>query len=83
MEIQKVLDFKGLRLELLQADVDKEDFPRERFTAILRIKNVSESKKKIAIKEDGTKYISRISGLEYAYQIIPYQFALSDGTFII
>ena len=82
MEIQKVLDFKGLRLELLQAGVDKEDFPRERFTAILRIKNVSESKKKIAIKEDGTKYISRISGLEYAYQIIPYQFALSDGTFI-
>ena len=26
MEIQKELDFKGLRLELLQADIDKEDF---------------------------------------------------------
>ena len=46
MEIQKELDFKGLRLELLQADIDKEDFPRERFRAILRIKNVSETKKK-------------------------------------
>lgn len=57
--MQKELDFKGLHLELLQADVDKEDFPRERFRAILRIKNVSESKKKIAIKEDGTKYISK------------------------
>jgi len=34
MEIQKELDFKGLRLELLQADIDKEDFPRERFRAI-------------------------------------------------
>lgn len=82
MEILKELDFRGLRLELLQADIDKEDFPRERFRAILRIKNVSESKRKIAIKEDGTKYISRITGLEYAYQIIPYQFALSEGTFI-
>lgn len=80
--MQKELDFKGLHLELLQADVDKEDFPRERFRAILRIKNVSESKKKIAIKEDGTKYISKKTGLEYAYQIIPYQFAQSDGTFI-
>ena len=59
MEIQKELDFKGLRLELLQADIDKEDFPRERFRAILRIKNVSETKKKISIKEDSTKYISR------------------------
>lgn len=82
MEIQKVLDFKGFRLELLQADIDKEDFPRERFRAVLRIKNMSETKKRIAIKEDGTKYISRTSGLEYAYQIIPYQFALSEGTFI-
>lgn len=80
--MQKELDFKGLSLELLQAEIDKEDFPRERFRAILRIKNVSGSKKKIAIKEDGTKYISRKSGLEYAYQIIPYQFALSEGTFI-
>ena len=82
MEIQKELDFKGLRLELLQADIDKEDFPRERFRAILRIKNVSETKKKISIKEDSTKYISRKYGLEYAYQIIPYQFARSDGEFI-
>ena len=82
MEIQKKLDFKGLRLELLQADIDKEDFPRERFRAILRIKNVSESKRKIAIKENGTKYVSKITVLEYAYQIIPYQFAQSDGTFI-
>lgn len=80
--MQKELDFKGLRLELLQADIDKEDFPRERFRAILRIKNASETKKRIAIKEDGTKYISKKSGLEYAYQIIPYQFALSEGTFI-
>ena len=67
MEIQKVLDFKGFRLELLQADIDKEDFPRERFRAVLRIKNMSETKKRIAIKEDGTKYISRTSGWEYAY----------------
>ena len=82
MEMQKELDFKGLRFEVLQADIDKEDFPRERFRAILRIKNVSESKKIIAIKEDCTKYISKKTGLEYAYQIIPYQFALSDGSFI-
>lgn len=82
MEIQKEFDFKGLRLELLQADIDKEDFPRERFRAILRIKNVSETKKKISIKEDSTKYISIKYGLEYAYQIIPYQFARSDGEFI-
>ena len=71
--MQKELDFKGLRLKLLQADIDKEDFPRERFRAVLRIINISETKKRIAIKEDGTKYISRNSGLEYAYQIIPYQ----------
>lgn len=83
MKMQKVLEFNGMSFELLLADRDKEDFPRERFRAILRIKNISISKKKIAIKEDGTKYISIKHGLEYAYHIKPYQFALTDGTFIL
>lgn len=82
MNLQKELDIKGLRLELLQAEVDTEDFPRERFTAILRIMNTSEVKQRVAIKEDGTKYISKEHGMEYAYHIKPYQFALSDGAFI-
>ena len=80
--MKKELNLNGLRLELLQADIDTEDFPRERFRAIIRITNASETKKRIAIKEDGTKYISKKFGLEYAYGINPYQFALSKGTFI-
>lgn len=82
MNLQKELDFKELRLELLLAEVDKEDFPRERFRAILRIKNTSENKKKVAIEQSGTKYISKEHGIEYSYSIKPYQFALSSGTFI-
>ena len=81
--MQKVLEFNGMSFELLLADRDKEDFPRESFRAILRLKNISISKKKIAIKEDGTKYISIKHGLEYAYHIKPYQFTLTDGTFIL
>ena len=82
MNLQKELEFKGLHLELLLAEVDKEDFPRERFRAILRIKNTNDNKKKVAIKQDGTKYISKEHGIEYPYLIKPYQFAISNGTFI-
>ncbi len=82
MNKQIVLDLKGLNLELLQANMDKEDFPHEYFTAFLRIKNTSGTRKKLAIDMDGTRYISAKNGIDYAYKILPYQFSLSTGDFL-
>lgn len=79
MQMQEVLEINGMHLDLLQSDIDKDDFPCQRFTVILRIKNISDTKKVFSINSSNTKYISKEYGLVYAYGVYPYQFSLSTG----